>query len=114
VFQRTPNFSVPAQQRPARPEPWRPTGPPTVPSTARRRETPGFGFPAVDPASRRWRRRDEERRPRYEERWRVGGFASSGRLQRPDRRPEANDTAAEFVREKIREIVKDPARRPRS
>jgi cyclohexanone monooxygenase len=52
------------------------------------------------------------KRPRsaasYEERWAIGGFASRGAFNDLDHQPRANDTAAEFVRSKIRAIVKDP------
>jgi cyclohexanone monooxygenase len=52
---------------------------------------------------------DEERRAIYEEKWQEGGFKflfGSFFDVVLDRR--ANDTAAEFIRSKIREIVKDP------
>jgi cation diffusion facilitator CzcD-associated flavoprotein CzcO len=52
---------------------------------------------------------EEERRAIYEEKWQEGGFRflfGSFFDVVLDRR--ANDTAAEFVRSKIREIVKDP------
>ena len=52
---------------------------------------------------------DEERRAVYEEAWRQGGFKfvqASFNDVAIDRR--ANDTASEFIRSKIREIVKDP------
>jgi cyclohexanone monooxygenase len=52
---------------------------------------------------------DEERRAIYEEKWQEGGFKflfGSFFDVVLDRR--ANDTAAEFIRAKIREIVKDP------
>jgi cation diffusion facilitator CzcD-associated flavoprotein CzcO len=52
---------------------------------------------------------DEERRAIYEEMWQEGGFKflfGSFFDVVLDRR--ANDTAAEFIRSKIREIVKDP------
>jgi cyclohexanone monooxygenase len=52
---------------------------------------------------------DEERRSVYEEAWQQGGFRfvqGSFNDIAIDRR--ANDTASEFIRSKIREIVKDP------
>ena len=52
---------------------------------------------------------DEERTAKFEELWKLGGFRflfqSYGDIA-VDRR--ANDTASEFIRGKIREIVKDP------
>ena len=52
---------------------------------------------------------DDDRRAIYEEAWKEGGFKffyGSFFDIAVDRR--ANDTASEFIREKIREIVKDP------
>jgi cyclohexanone monooxygenase len=51
----------------------------------------------------------EERRAEYEKRWATGGTAFMGSFRDLLLDQAANDTAAEFVRGKIREIVKDPA-----
>ncbi|MDD9902066.1 MAG: NAD(P)/FAD-dependent oxidoreductase [Rhodospirillaceae bacterium] len=51
----------------------------------------------------------EERQAEYEERWKAGGLAFMGAYGDLMLSKEANDTAAEFVRSKIREIVDDPA-----
>ena len=51
----------------------------------------------------------EERERVYEERWRDGGFALVGAFADILFKKEANDTAAEFVRSKIRGIVRDTA-----
>ncbi|MFT3853703.1 MAG: NAD(P)/FAD-dependent oxidoreductase [Ilumatobacteraceae bacterium] len=50
----------------------------------------------------------EERQARYESRWEDGGFAVSNSYMDLGISREANDTAAEFVRSKIRSIVTDP------
>jgi cation diffusion facilitator CzcD-associated flavoprotein CzcO len=50
----------------------------------------------------------EEREARFEERWRVGGFALLGAFNDLMVDERANRLAAEFVRGKIREIVHDP------
>jgi cyclohexanone monooxygenase len=50
----------------------------------------------------------DERKAAYEERWRYGGFALLGAFNDLILDREANATAAEFVGDKIREIVKDP------
>jgi cation diffusion facilitator CzcD-associated flavoprotein CzcO len=67
------------------------------------------GFP-IDPIERSALAvDDEERRAIYEEAWKEGGFKffyGSFFDIAVDRR--ANDTASEFIRGKIREIVKDP------
>ena len=50
-----------------------------------------------------------EREAEFERRWQVGGFALLAAFSDILRRPEANAHAAEFVRGKIRGIVKAPA-----
>jgi cyclohexanone monooxygenase len=52
---------------------------------------------------------EEERQATYEERWRIGGSGFLGAFNDILTNREANDTMAEFVRGKIRQIVKDPA-----
>ena len=69
-----------------------------------------FGILAVDPNDRS----AVENLPRsaaqtYEERWQRGGFALLGAFADLIVNREANETAAEFVHAKIREIVRDPA-----
>ena len=109
VFQRTPNFSTPAHNGPIDPA--------VVADWAANRERyrkeareTGFGIRSVNmgdaPALEAT---PEARKAAYEERWRYGGFALLGAYNDLILDPKANDTAAEFVREKIREIVKDPA-----
>jgi cyclohexanone monooxygenase len=51
---------------------------------------------------------EEERRRRYEERWNIGGFALGGAFNDIITDKTANQTVADFVIDKIREIVKDP------
>jgi cyclohexanone monooxygenase len=108
VFQRTPNFSVPAHNGPIDPA--------VVADWAANREQyrkeareTGFGIRAVGmgdlPAAAAT---PEERKAAYEERWRYGGFALLGAYNDLIVDLEANATAAQFVHEKIREIVKDP------
>jgi cation diffusion facilitator CzcD-associated flavoprotein CzcO len=50
----------------------------------------------------------EEREHIFEEQWKIGGFALTSAFIDLMLNKEANDTAAEFVRSKIRAIVKDP------
>jgi cyclohexanone monooxygenase len=108
VFQRTPNFSVPAHNGPIDPkmaEDW------AAHRAQHRREAreEGFGIRLV-------RQREqsaleatpEERQAEYESRWAVGGFALLGGYGDLIINPAANETAAEFVSEKIRSIVRDP------
>jgi cyclohexanone monooxygenase len=51
----------------------------------------------------------DERERVYEQRWEQGGLPFLGAFPDLLLDRDANDTAAEFVRAKIREIVKDPA-----
>lgn len=108
VFQRTPNFSIPAHNGPPRPDKvarfeeavdyreearWSGAGVP--------REIPEFGALMVD---------DATRAERYEQAWEEGTiFSLTGAYNDLFLNPDANDTAAEFVRSKIREAVDDPA-----
>jgi len=52
---------------------------------------------------------EEERRRVYESRWGRGGFAIGGAFADQAVDPRANAMVADFVEEKIRAIVKDPA-----
>jgi len=51
---------------------------------------------------------EEERLATYEERWRIGGSGFLGAFNDILTNREANDTMAEFVRNKIRQTVKNP------
>jgi cation diffusion facilitator CzcD-associated flavoprotein CzcO len=107
VFQRTANYSIPARN-----------GPESVESRqaikddyaeirrVQRESTNGHPFvissrSALDPA-------DDERRAIYEAAWAHGGlrFRASFSDLLSDRA--ANDTASDFIRAKIREVVRDP------
>src|SRR5258708_13665616 len=74
----------------------------------RARKMPGgIGF-AFNPASAI--ETDEgERRRLFEERWAYGGLGFMGSFSELLLNAESNKTAADFVRAKIREVVKDPA-----
>jgi cation diffusion facilitator CzcD-associated flavoprotein CzcO len=108
VFQRTPNFSIPSRNIPMTEQyarSWKD-------DYARRRDEAratrngiiaypnDFSALAVSP---------EERRGIYEERWASGGTTFMAAFNDLIFDQESNDTAAEFVRSKIRETVKDPA-----
>jgi cyclohexanone monooxygenase len=108
VFQRTPNFSIPAHN---------------AALTAEEREA----FRKIYPEVRRFAREearnglyaempdrgalddgDNARRARYEQRWVNGGLTFMLAYNNLILDQAANDTAADFVRAKIAEIVKDP------
>jgi cation diffusion facilitator CzcD-associated flavoprotein CzcO len=109
VFQRTPNYSIPARNEPLSPE----AAAHIKANYAAIREAcrssdGGFDYPKSErPASDAT---PEEQQAIYSRLWDLGGFrllvSSFGDLM-SDRA--ANDTAAEFVRNKIRAVVKDPA-----
>ena len=56
----------------------------------------------------RWTTPTRSGAPKYEERWSRGGITFMAAFNDLMLDQAANDTAADFVREKIREIVKDP------
>jgi cyclohexanone monooxygenase len=109
VFQRTPNFSLPAQNGPLAPEvleDWEENGP----KYRDLAKTTPFGF-LVQAASRNQSALEvpaEARERLYEDGWRTGGFGMLTAFNDIIVNRESNDTAAEFVRNKIRGIVRDP------
>ena len=107
VFQRTPNFSIPAHNAPLDPAYEREVKSNYAQFRQQARESrigfvaPSNDYPALSIS--------EEQRPReYEARWRRGGlgFGFSFTDLLTDER--ANETAAEFFRDKIRATVRDP------
>jgi cyclohexanone monooxygenase len=108
VFQRTPNFSVPAHNGPIDPAVVADWAANRAQYRREARET-GFGIRGVAMADKpALEATAEERQAAYEERWRYGGFALLGAYNDLILDPAPNATAAEFVREKIRGIVKNP------
>ena len=108
VFQRTPHFSVPAQNGPIDDDSralWKENGRELRRNILATRSGVlyDYGQTSALLAS------DEERQREYQARWAKGGtnflYAYNDLL----RDEEANATAAEFVRSKISEIVKDPS-----
>jgi cyclohexanone monooxygenase len=108
VFQRTANYSVPAHNGP-------------IPETVVRDVKGRYGqFRAANnntSLGADWDYRTdlamdatpEEREREYESRWARGGLSFYGSYADLLIDPAANNTAAEFIRGKIRQIVKDPA-----
>jgi cyclohexanone monooxygenase len=108
VFQRTPNFSIPAHN---------------APLTAEARQAFRANYPEVRRFAREVSRNgiytempdrgalddgDNERRAKYEQRWHRGGLTFMSVYNDLALNKAANDTAADFVREKIAETVGDP------
>ena len=107
VFQRTPNYSVPAHNGPLDPtvrEKWlanRETN-----RELQRKSRGGFLF--SNPSDKRATLVDEsERRRAFEARWAIGGFAVGAAFADLMVDPRANCMIADFAAEKIRETVKD-------
>jgi cyclohexanone monooxygenase len=107
VFQRTPQFSIPARN---------------APMTAADRKRFRDNYPEIRRFAREESRNgiytelpdrgalddgDNERRAKYEARWQYGGLTFMSVYNNLALDQAANDTAADFVREKIDEIVKD-------
>ena len=108
VFQRTPNFSVPAQNAPLDPEYERRIKADYADFRRRARESRvGFVVEAEDRSALEVS--PDERARKYEAHWRRGGLGFSATFADLLTSPAANDTAAEFFRGKIRAIVHDPA-----
>jgi cyclohexanone monooxygenase len=108
VFQRTPNYSIPAHNRPMTPDyerQWKA-------DYADRRHRAKQMRTAIllelndKPALQAT---EAERLAEYEARWRAGGIPFMAAFNDLLLSQAANDTAAAFVRAKIRAIVRDPA-----
>ncbi|MFT4037048.1 MAG: NAD(P)/FAD-dependent oxidoreductase [Thermomicrobiales bacterium] len=108
VFQRTPSFSVPAHNGPLSPEREREVKENYAFLRKRNRESrvgyvvPAYPYSAMEASP-------EEREAVYEERWQRGGLGFTAAYTDLITDRAANETAAEFVRAKIRDIVDDPA-----
>jgi cyclohexanone monooxygenase len=111
VFQRTANFSVPAHNAPLDPEYVRRLKADYAKFRQRARESRS-GFVVATNANTETPALDvtpEEREREYMARWRHGGFGLTSAFSDLYSNREANETAAQFVRARIREIVHDPA-----
>ncbi len=107
VFQRTPNFSIPAHN-----------GPITEDRLAEYRKDPaayreearhsGIGVPRTPPDTSALAVSDMERQEAYEEVWQRGELAFLQPYNDMGINAEANDTMRRFIHGKIREIVDDP------
>ena len=113
VFQRTPNYSIPAWNAPLDPSVQREIKSRYRELRAANREVFGAfgglgneeGIELPEAAALT----PEQQQFVLEEFWKVGGLVFIGAFADITRNPEANEIASEFVRSKIREIVNDPA-----
>lgn len=107
VFQRTPNFSVPAKNGPLDQELWQ-----DVKANYRKiredaKHTPtGLPFPPGPDSALEAPAEDRQRV--FDEHWTLGGFRLGQCFSDLAISKEANDTVAEYIRTKIDEIVQDP------
>src|SRR5215510_13602926 len=107
VFQRTPNFSIPAHNAPLDPELERRVKADYAEFRRQARES-RVGLVIERSEVSALAVSDEERRREYEKRWLRGGLGFSATYVDLLTNKDANDTAAEFCREKIRAVVHDP------
>jgi cyclohexanone monooxygenase len=108
VFQRTPNYSMPAQNAPLDPEYERQVKADYAAFRRQARES-RVGFVVERSGESALAVPAEEREREYEKRWNRGGLGFSAAYTDLLVSKEANDTAAAFFRAKIRAIVRDPA-----
>ncbi len=107
VFQRTPNYSVPAWNGPMDSEYARSIKADYSGFRAKMRARPtGFYFPFNTESAHA--SSGEEREQQFETFWQRGGLPFLGAYGDLLFDKEANDTIAEFAREKIRSVVEDP------
>ncbi len=108
VFQRTPNYAVPAHNAPIDPEVRRQVKADYSGYRERNKQT-FFGMDLGYNEGSALAVTADERRREYEARWKRGGLAFLASYGDLLLNQEANDTAAEFIRGKVRELVHDPA-----
>jgi cyclohexanone monooxygenase len=107
VFQRTPNYSMPAQNAPLDPA-YEERVKATYADFRRQARESRVGFVTERSGDSALAVPEAERRREYEKRWSRGGLGFSAAYTDLLTSKEANDTAAEFFRAKIRNIVRDP------
>ncbi len=107
VFQRTANYSIPAHNGPIDAERVKKVKA-NYPEMRARAKTTLPGIDARYNTASALEATPEELRAEYERRWQEGGLTFNGAFGDLMLSKEANKTAADFVRAKIREIVRDP------
>ncbi len=108
VFQRTPNFTVPAHNAPLDAEIERQVKANYAERRQGNRESYA-GFMVQRNEQSALAAMPDERQRAYESRWARGGFGFLSAFSDVGMNKEANDTAATFIRDKIRATVRDPA-----
>ncbi|ANH37089.1 Phenylacetone monooxygenase [Nocardioides dokdonensis FR1436] len=108
VFQRSPNFSVPAFNRELDDEEWE-QALAAYPERRRTSWAGGAGSPHTSHPGDPLTMTDEERREVLEEFWQRGGVLFGKTFANQTIDPRINEFARQFAEERIREIVQDPA-----
>ena len=107
VFQRTPNYSVPARNAPLSAEEQRAIKADYTAIRDKTRSTPN-GHPWDISPDSALDFDEETRRARYEAAWEKGGLRFRAAFRDMLTSTNANETAAEFIRTKISQVVHDP------
>jgi cyclohexanone monooxygenase len=109
VFQRTATYAVPAHNAPLEREYQRDVKSRYGEFRAVGRATPlGFGADRPTAEDLGSEADGDQRRERFEQYWQRGGLFFMGAYVDLMLEPEVNDSAGDFVREKIRDVVRDP------
>jgi cyclohexanone monooxygenase len=109
VFQRTPNFSIPSRNRPM-PQDYARAWKDAYPAKRAEARMSRNGVLANPNDQSAIETPEAERLAVYEQRWESGGTTFMAAFNDLIFSQASNDTAAEFVRSKIRSMVTDPAR----
>jgi cyclohexanone monooxygenase len=109
VFQRTPNYSIPARNHDLTPEYQKDWKDDYAERRRKAREETRNGVYGKLPTKGAQEDPPEERRKAYDEEWQQGGLHFMATYNDLALDKASNDTAADYVREKIGQIVKDPA-----
>lgn len=107
VFQRTPNYSVPAGNRPLTAEEVA-HAKATYDERRRKSWRSGGGSPHVTHPKLTMQATPEERRAAFEERWQLGGVLFSKTFADQMTDIDANEEARKFYESKIRAVIDDP------
>ena len=109
VFQRSAQWSVPAHNRPVDPDRVAEIKADYAGFRARNRLEEGAQLSHIPANDFSAMSVDEQERQRiFEQRWKLGGFPFFGAFNDITVNPDSNKATADFVRAKIRKLVKDP------
>ncbi|MEI6204233.1 MAG: NAD(P)/FAD-dependent oxidoreductase [Enhydrobacter sp.] len=107
VFQRTANYTIPAHNKPLDPEYVKQIKA-TYPEMRRRAKTKPAGIDFEMPTQSAIETPEKERIAKFQERWDYGGLGFMASFNDLLLNDDSNQAAQDFVKAKIREIVKDP------